>query len=474
MALNINTNIGSLNAQRHLMNNSSSLNRTLERLSSGQRINNASDDAAGLAISEGFISQTRGLNQAVRNANDGLSLMGTAEAALNEQTSILQRVRELAVQAANDTNSSSNRTALNNEVTQLKQEFDRIAKTVQFNGSNLLDGTFTGKELQVGAYSGADQRIAVSMSSSRASDVGKLYKATGSAATHANAMAADDDVTITVGGSTISLGVPTDDGVSTNQGTSSAAAYKSAIDALGKNFFVEASTTYNNGAQDVTQSGGVLDGTNNVVINDVEISGFTLSSDSSTQIAEYINANVDGVTASLDSSDELTLTAADGRNIEIVANGTGAALTGRAAGTHHGKLTITSGQSFSITQDTTDFLGMGGVSVSSSVDTTADVNQLNVTTKDNANKAVMIIDYAIESINSQRATIGAQTNRINSVVNTLSAVAENMSAANSRIRDADFAAETAAMTRNQILQQAAVSVLAQANQGPQIALSLLR
>ncbi len=470
MALNVNTNVGSLNAQRNLQINSSTLGRTLERLSSGLRINKASDDAAGLAISEGFNSQVRGLNQAVRNANDGLSLMGVAEAGLNEQTNILQRIRELAVQAANDTNSASNRTALNNEVTQLKEEYDRIAKTSQFNGSNLLDGTFTGKDLQVGAFSGADQRISISLSSSRASDVGKLYKATGSAGTSATAMTAASDVTITVNGTTHNLGIPASDGVSTAQDTTSAAAYKSAIDALGQGFIVDAKTTYSN----AVQTTGALNDTNFVTINGVDIKGVANASASDTEVAEYITANVDGVTATVGSDNKMVLTANDGRNIVVAATGTGATLTGLAAGNHHGKLTITGGSSFKIDQNTTDFMGLGGTSVTSTVDSTADVNQLSVKTKDAANKAIMVIDYAIDTLNSQRATIGAQTNRINSVVNTLSAASENISAANSRIRDADFAAETAALTRGQILQQASVSILAQANQSPQIALSLLR
>ncbi len=209
MAITVNSNIASLNAQRNLSINSSSMSKTLSRLSSGKRINSASDDAAGLAISEGFKSQINGMNQAVRNANDGLSLMGVAEASLNEQTNVLQRIRELAVQAANDTNSSANRTSLNNEVSQLKAEFDRIAKTTQFNGINLLDGSFSSKDLQVGANSGADQKFSISLDSSRSSDVGKLYKATGSTGTSATAMSAASDVTFTIGSETYNLGIPT-------------------------------------------------------------------------------------------------------------------------------------------------------------------------------------------------------------------------------------------------------------------------
>ncbi|MEN6625959.1 MAG: flagellin [Candidatus Sumerlaeia bacterium] len=470
MAITVNSNISSLNAQRNLTTNASTLNRTLSRLSSGKRINSASDDAAGLAISEGFKSQIKGMNQAVRNANDGLSLMGVAEASLNEQTNVLQRIRELAVQAANDTNSSSNRTSLNNEVSQLAKEFDRIAKTTQFNGINLLDGSFSSKDLQVGANSGSDQKFSISLDSSRSSDVGKLYKAAGTTGTSSTAMSAATDVKIQVGGTSYDLGVPTSDGVSTSGGATSALAYKSAIDDLGLGMIVEAKTTYSNAAQ----TAGTLNDTNYVTINGVDIKGVTTTAASDTDIAEYITSHVDGVTATVDSSNKLVLTAEDGRNITVAAAGTGATITGLAAGTYQGKLTITGGSSFTVTQNATDFMGLGATTVSASQDTTANVSQLDVTTKDNANKAIMIVDFAIDSLNSQRSTIGAQTSRLNSVVSTLSAAVENVTAANSRIVDADFASETAELSKSQILQQAAVSVLAQANQTPQVALSLLQ
>ncbi len=165
---------------------------------------------------------------------------------------------------------------------------------------------------------------------------------------------------------------------------------------------VEAETTYSNAAQTT----GTLDATNYVTINGVDIQGVTLSSTSDTALAEYITSHVDGVTATVDSSDKLVLTAEDGRNITVAAAGTGATITGLAAGTHHGELTITGGSSFTVTQNTTDFLGLGATTVSSSLDSTANVSQLDVTTKDNANKAIMIVDFAIDSLNAQRSTIG--------------------------------------------------------------------
>ncbi|HOR26486.1 MAG TPA: hypothetical protein PLG73_00530, partial [Candidatus Sumerlaeota bacterium] len=183
MALSVNTNVASLNAQRNLSGNSQILGKALSRLSSGLRINQAADDAAGLAISTGLTAQVRGLNQAVRNAGDGLSLLGTAESAITEQTNILQRIRELAVQAANDTNSTTNRSSLNDEVMALVSELDRIAGTVEFNGLKLLDGTFTAKEIQVGAYAGSNQKISVDINGTRATAIGSPYEIAGTAVT---------------------------------------------------------------------------------------------------------------------------------------------------------------------------------------------------------------------------------------------------------------------------------------------------
>jgi len=172
MALTINTNVASLNAQRNLGTSQSNLNRSMQRLSSGLRINSAKDDAAGLAISDRMSAQIRGLNQASRNSNDGISLAQTAEGALQESTNILQRIRELAVQSANDTNSATDRISLNEEVVQLQNELDRIAETTSFNGRKVIDGTMTNATFQVGANAGTSQTISFSIDSARAEDLG--------------------------------------------------------------------------------------------------------------------------------------------------------------------------------------------------------------------------------------------------------------------------------------------------------------
>jgi flagellin len=205
MALTVNSNIPSLNAQRNLQNSTLALSKSLERLSSGQRINRAGDDAAGLAISESLRSQVRGLNMAVRNANDGISMVSTAEGAMQEATNILQRIRELSVQAANDTNSSDNRDSMNQEVNQLIQELTRISTTVQFNGRNLLDGSFQNMKLQTGAL--ANQTINVSIADLRATSLGAVAMRTSNAPT---AALANNDLLINA----VNVGTTSADGIS--------------------------------------------------------------------------------------------------------------------------------------------------------------------------------------------------------------------------------------------------------------------
>ena len=306
MALTIMTNVASLNAQRNLGTSQTALNKSMERLSSGLRINSAKDDAAGLAISDRMTSQIRGLNQAVRNANDGISLSQTAEGALQETTNILQRMRELAVQSSNDTNTAADRASLNSEVTQLMAEVNRIAETTAFNGKVLLAGGFSGADnqavFQVGANAG--QTIGVNIGA-----------ATGSA--------------------------------------------------LGLNSV----TTINM--------------TNSAVYN---------------------------------TSGTMTASATYGSSI--------------------GALTIST------------FAGAQG--------------------------SLAAIDEAISSVDTVRGDLGAVQNRFESTIANLSNVAENLSAARSRILDADIAQETSNMTKQNILQQAGVAILAQANQAPQLALSLLQ
>jgi flagellin len=492
MGLFINTNQSALNAQRQLSSTSNSLSRSFERLSSGLRINGAKDDAAGLSITTRFSAQIRGLNQAVRNSNDGISLAQTAEGALNETTNILQRIRELAVQSANDTNNDSDRASLQAEVAQLKTELDRIAETTNFNGNKILDGTFLSKDVQVGANVG--ETISVSISGAATSDLARQVRET---ATDANG-----DV-VSVNGASLSTGdvqfssrltqtadgaatfvsvrgtVDADDSVSTTQAATSAIAKAAAINDLSDTTGVRAivGESVASGAQ---ITGGTLDGTNFIEINGEKISGFVVeANDASGSLVDAINAVSDktGVVASLDASSELVLTAADGRNIEVATSSaqvaTDVGLNAGAAGTviSRGSLTLQSDEQFDLRVD--DATDTGFASGVFGVNSDKSVDSVDISSRAGAVEALDVIDLALEDVSSQRADLGALQNRLESTINNLSTTSENLSASRSRILDADFASETAQLSRNQIIQQAGVSILAQANQQPQVALALL-
>ena len=470
----INTNIASLNAQRNLNSSQTSLSTALQRLSSGLRINSAKDDAAGLAITERMTSQIRGLNQAARNANDGISLSQVAEGAMAETSNLLQRMRELSIQSANSTNSTSDRAALQQEVTQLQSEIDRIALNTEFNGQRVIDGSFSSASFQVGANS--NQTITFSIGSVKASSIGAIATETG---TEVSAAAATD-ITISVGGGAAtainsSAGFA---GAQTGQTADSAYAKAAAINDAGiAGLSVTASTS---GTQTVGAIGGTAGDTYNLSINGV---GIFTNTDVSTALSnsalrDAINnvSNQTGVVASLNGGD-LTLTASDGRNITVTESG-----TGFTAGTDG--LTVTGGDfdgalRGQLTISSTDTIAIGGtvatlgLSASIAKDTVG-VDQVDISTADGAQEAIKRIDSALASVASSRAAMGALQNRFTSTIASLSTSSENLSAARSRIQDADFAAETANLTRSQVLQQAGVAMLAQANALPNNVLSLLR
>ena len=381
MAITINTNVASLNAQRNLGTSQSSLNKSMQRLSSGLRINSAKDDAAGLAISDRMTSQIRGLNQAARNANDGISLAQTAEGALQESTNILQRIRELAVQSANDTNSESDRTSLNEEVTQLKQELDRIAETTAFNGKSVIDGTMTDATFQVGANAGTSQTISFSIDSARAADLGT-------------------DAVVTAAA------------VAAKSGTTGTVVTADTAGVAGNGLSVTVQLQATAGSQGAVVSG------NSIVI--------TVSVDSSTGVSAALATNTDA-------SDLVDI-----------------AFDTTAVGTY----TLAGG-------------------AEASAEGTRTIDAVSVADRSEASITIKSVDAALEDVDTIRGGLGAIQNRFESTIANLNNVSENLSAARSRILDADIAMETSAMTKQNILQQAGVSILAQANQAPQLALSLL-
>ena len=378
----INTNVMSLNAQRNLATSSSELSTSLQRLSSGLRINGAKDDAAGLAISQRFTAQIRGLSTAIRNAGDAVSLTQTAEGALGSVTSNLQRMRELAVQASNGTNSQVDRDALNSEYGQLRSEIQRVADQTVFAGLKLLDGSFSGVNFQVGANVGEVITIQSLADVSTGALGGTFTRVEGSVAAGSITGFA---TAIAAGGLTVN-------------GTSVGA-----------------------------------------------IAGAGSAQERAGQLVSAINAvsATTGVGASYDAATG-NYTLSSGAAITVAGASATVALSGFAAG-----------------------------SVGTSTATTG-MNSTNVQSFTSSQQAIGVLDNALTSVNSSRATIGAINSRFDSVISNLRSTTENLSASRSRIQDADFAQETASLTRAQVLQQAGVAMLAQANAAPQSVLSLLR
>lgn len=477
----INTNISSLTAQRNLNKSQSSMATAMQRLSSGLRINSAKDDAAGMAISERMTAQVRGLNQAVRNANDGISLAQTAEGAMAESTNLLQRIRELAIQSANDTNSTGDRSSLQSEVTQLKEELDRIAITTEFNGRRVLDGSFSAASFQVGAN--ANQTISFGVNSVKSSAIGAIAQATGTEVT----AAAATDITLSVGGAAaVNVSTSANFTGNTYQDATSAYAKAAALNDAGVAGLSATATT--SGTAAFGAIGGTALDTYSLSINGVAaISALDVATAGTvtvTSLRDSINAISDqtGVTAAVDGSN-ITLTASDGRNINVDESGTGfavgdglSAAAGDFAGSEGGGGATKRG---TITLSATDTIAIGGtvatIGHAASISKDANgVDDIDISTVSGAQEAIKRLDAALDSVNSSRADLGAIQNRFEATISNLQTTSENLSAARSRIRDADFAAETAEMTRSQILQQAGVAMVSQANALPQNVLSLLQ
>jgi len=384
MPQTINTNVMSLNAQRNLNSSQGSLAVSLQRLSSGLRINSAKDDAAGMAITERFTSQIRGLDQAARNANDGISLAQTAEGALVEVGNNLQRIRELAVQSSNATNSQSDRDALQLEVSQALAEIDRVANQTQFNGVKLLDGSFSGALFQVGANAGETITLS-SITDTNIAALGSVSQATGAA-----------------------LSIQ----------TSSLTGFGTAL-----------------AAGDLT-------------INGVDVGAVGAASSIAERAGQLVNA-INGVSQQ---------------------SGVGASYNATT-----GQITLTSAAAITVggAADDATIGGWANGSVGT-VSTTTGISTLSVSSYTSSQLAIQQVDSALTAVNSSRANLGSLQNRFTSVVASLTTTSENLSASRGRIQDADFAKETANMTRSQILQQAGTAMLAQANSAPQNVLSLLR
>ncbi|TNC73146.1 flagellin [Janthinobacterium lividum] len=490
MAAVINTNIASLNSQRNLSTSQSALTTSLQRLSSGLRINSAKDDAAGLSISDRMTSQINGMTQATRNANDGVSLAQTAEGALSSSGDILQRIRQLAVQSSNATNSASDRQALQTEVGQLNSELNRIAQTTSFNGQALLDGTMGTANFQVGAdanqlisANGANfltstygnnrvenAAVQAASTSSAAAGAVKISGKFGSADVTTTTASTAKSVAAAVNAKTANTGVTADARTDVNLG----------LNAEAYSFKIASDNT-----ADVTVSFAVTGGANtaadfaagiNAINAQTAKTGVTAQYDSVSQGIKMSNATgADIKITNTQTNVKLDVATYDEKGVKLAAAAFDAKAS-TATAVANGRVTFDGDSSFSVSETTATGLKLtGGTAVGANQGSALkSVATLDVTTFEGAQLALKITDAALSTVNSQRAQYGALQSRFSSAIANLQSTTENLSASRSRIVDTDFAAETASMTRGQILQQAGTAMLAQANSLPNGVLSLLR
>lgn len=500
MALTVNTNIASLNTQRNLSNSSNALATSMQRLSTGSRINSAKDDAAGLQISNRLTSQVNGLGVAVRNANDGISLAQTAEGAMQQSTNILQRMRDLALQSANGSNDASDRSALQKEVSQLQSELDRIAETTVFGGRKLLDGSFTKVDFQVG--SNAYETIGIDIDSAKASDLGLkgsvVTFADGS--TNTGSLAAQK-LTFNVDGVDYSADISADDSAAeiakkvtsgvdgviarANNAVTVAFTDMAGVDAAGDsitlevngkaytaNFDTDADTTVGNLAKLLQKDGYTVeaDTASPTNLNFKNSSGEALTFKASAVISN-----------GTETTTALAATARGKEYDQTTDTVTAAATIVGAQKTYAGSVQFIKQDSAqlvnaksSIAPASGGLFGTTAVNAAIGAEVNETVQKISVATADKAQEAIAVIDQALANIDSNRANLGAVQNRFENTIANLQNISENVSAARGRIQDTDFAAETATLSKNQILQQAGTAILAQAKQLPQAVLSLLQ
>jgi flagellin len=495
MAAVINTNVASINSQRQLMGSRMTLEQSLRRLSSGLRINSAKDDAAGLAIASRMSAQVRGLNQAIRNANDAISLSQTAEGALAESSNILRRIRDLSVQSANDTNSATDRAALQQEVAQLQQELNRIANETEFNGKKLLDGSFVAQQFHVGAN--ANQTVAISMGSARAIDIGNQQFTTDGvgivpAAAAADLTASDNGIdaqTLTISGNTGSADVDVVDGQSARSIADAVNAVSATTGVTATARTIAQLTTEATGTFTFLLTGSPTGGPAAVSIqvnNPTDLSNVADAINSKAGQTDIV-AIARGNTIELRSEQGYDIRIEDfsdggnGGTMDVI--GYDAAgevdpltiqtLTDAASDSTliGGRVQFSSPLAYTLLTDDAGFTMLSEASMSSELNQVATIN---IGTQRGANDAIGVVDGALGYINGLRAKLGAAQNRAESTIANLSTTEENLEAARSRIEDADFAQETAELSRSQILQQAGIAMLAQANSLPAQVLTLLQ
>jgi len=486
----INTNVSALSAQASLRRSAVDSSTSMERLSTGIRINSAKDDAAGLAISTRMTANIRGMAAAIRNSNDGISLTQTAEGSLSAIQNNLQRIRELAVQSANSGNSQSDRNSMNLEAQQMITEIDRVAANSAFNGSKLLDGTFKDQSFQVGSGNDTTDRISISIGNAKASALGVVGATTGTstfttaAVVGTTALIAGD---LSIKG--YAIAATSGDGVSYKSADGSAIAKANAINASSSLTGVTAIAVSNTFTSAVaTGTASTLAG--DLLINGVDIGPLSTAVDAAgrvNQLVGAINAKTaqTGVSAKVNAtSAAIDFTALDGRNITTTTKGTPAGLAGiyGAAGdvtkTAALKITSDTGESAVVVTGTTNGLAATQLTASNtmvaSTVTGQTVSSVDLSSQSNSQKALSILDAAIDTVTNSRANLGAYQNRFEAAISNLENTSTNLQASRSRILDTDYAKETTNLAKSQIVQQAATAMLAQANQSSQSVLALLK
>ena len=480
MSMVINTNISSMVAQGAQAENAKLMDTAMERLASGKRINSAADDAAGMAMASRMESQVKGLSMALKNAGDAQSLIDTAEGAQTEISNILLRMRELAIQSASDTNVSLDRANLQSEVTQLAAEIDRIANQTTWNGVNLLDGTYTNKSFQIGAE--ANQTIAVSIGNAATSSIGAHTAVLAAKVAVAENTATNGNAV----GDTFAISGYLGTANATFVASASAKTIAAAVNGVTANTGVSA-TAQTKMSFDTLNTAGTL----GMTINGTAITSAAVTTTDLTDLRDKINAisSTTGVVAALGSSSAvLNLEDLDGDNIVLTAmthSDTSATMNTNAVNAAGGTVRIQA-----VTLSTGTSAGIGYVDLSSTktfhldastgtdyLDTSAtpsNLSGISIATASGASSAIVAIDGALEGIAMERATLGSVSNRLDYTMSNLASTRVSMEASQSRIEDADFAAETSNLTKAQILSQAATAMLAQANASKQSVLSLLQ
>ena len=487
MALSVITNTSSLNAQRNLTKSGDGLATSMQRLSSGMRINSAKDDAAGMQIANRLTSQVNGLAVAQRNANDGISMAQTAEGAMQESSAILQRMRDLALQSANGSNGAEDRDSLQKEMGALQQELTRISETTKFGATSLLDGSFGTKQFQVGAN--ANETINVTLGNTAADAIGaNQINGAGTAAAgnslgdvEASLLSANMGTTadtLNINGTDVSFA--SGDGASTiaknindeSTGVTAQAVLSTRIQGLSAS---DSGTfnIYKEGAVEDTFELASYGGDMERLTEDLQAAGYNAVFD------QGLNSGAGGIDIVATDIDGFEITASPVGTVEM--GPAGALLTsGAGALSHSAELHLSSSEKIGISGTTVDqILGQGfdgnNIAASGGASALNSVEDIDISgvTAENSQAAIEVIDAALAQIDSNRAALGAVQNRFTHTISNLANVQENVSASRSRIQDTDFAQETAVMTKNQILQQAGTTILAQANQIPQAAISLL-